>query len=237
MHGLFGSIDFFHPEEHFDNIIVHCPDMAGYGSERDANTADLTLTDQAKSVVTLMYEIDEPVWLLGHSVGGAVAVRAANLAPEMVLGVISVEGNFTLNDAFWCKTVSETNPDAWEAEFAEMQIDLGAWLTSNGIGVTEQRLRWAQAIFDYQPATTVQAVAKAVINETGQPTYLEQVRSVIERPTPFALLAGEHSASGWDVPDWVRAAASTDQIQVSAGHLMMLENPTQFAKHVMNAMS
>lgn len=50
--------------------------------------------------------VGRPVCLLGHSVGGAIAMLAASLLPGSVRMVINVEGNFTLNDAFWCRRIA-----------------------------------------------------------------------------------------------------------------------------------
>jgi pimeloyl-ACP methyl ester carboxylesterase len=40
------------------------------------------------------------VSLVGHSVGGVVAYAFAHRYPECVKSLVSVEGNFTLKDAF-----------------------------------------------------------------------------------------------------------------------------------------
>jgi hypothetical protein len=75
-------------------------------------------------------------------------------------------------------------------------------------------------------------MAHAVVEETGSPRYLEQVRRVVERGTSLFLLAGERSASGWDLPDWVRSSARSSIVQKDVGHMMMLEQPDEFCNVV-----
>jgi pimeloyl-ACP methyl ester carboxylesterase len=217
-------------------MAVYTPSLIGYGTNRAADVKDLHLDDQARWVAASIRAhsvyVEEPVWLLGHSVGGAVALLVVDMYPDLVAGVISVEGNFTLQDAFWCRRIASLSPAAWAQEYRELYADLGAWLRGNGIEPTSQRIAWAEQVLSHQPATTIQAMAKAVVRETGDSQYLQRVRGVLERGLPLYLLAGERSAPDWDVPDWVRSAAHRSVIQPGVGHLMMLEEPATFCQLV-----
>ena len=229
IHGLMGSIDFFAPRDRLAGLEVHTPDQLGYGSNADAlpSTA-ISLHRQADAIAQLMRErIGVPAMLLGHSVGGAVAMMVAQRVPELVLGLISVEGNFTLNDAFWCGRIAATEPGEWERQYQAMASDPEGFLTRGATAVSEQRLAWARAILANQGAATVHAMARAVVAETGAPAYLELVRAVTRR-TPIHLLAGERSVAGWDVPDFVRTAALSSGVIPDTGHMMMLEDPAGF---------
>src|SRR5207245_1525566 len=104
--------------------------------------------------------------------GGAIAMLVAAQAPDRVRGVISVEGNFTLNDAFWCSKIAPLDPLDWQSQYQRMCSDENAWLLDSGIALTPERAQWARRILDNQPATTVQAMARAVVDETGRPEYL-----------------------------------------------------------------
>lgn len=234
IHGLLGPIDFFGPQALLPGIEVHAPDLPGYGSQPAPPGGDpLNLEQQAAWVVAdLRSRFGRPAWLLGHSVGGAVAVLAARMAPELARAVISVEGNFTLNDAFWCRKIAAQSEDEWAAEHARMQSDPDAWLAKGGIESTTQRLEWARAILHHQSAATVHAMAKAVVRETGAPGYLAAAREVLGNGTPLHLMAGERSCTGWDLPPWVRAAAADMVVLPGVGHMMMLEAPEQFCEAV-----
>lgn len=234
IHGLLGSIDYFLPSDRIGDITVHTPDLLGYGRRQaDAGTGTLTLDRQARHVIAYVRErVGKPVWLLGHSVGGAVAMLAARLEPSLIRGVISVEGNFTLNDAFWCRKIGAMSAEDWAVEYADMQSDPERWLRNGGIEPTAERIGWAAAILQNQPHATVRSMAHAVVTETAVPEFLQQVRSVIDSGMPVALLAGETSAAEWDVPDWVRASAKEHAIQRGTGHMMMLEAPAEFCRIV-----
>jgi pimeloyl-ACP methyl ester carboxylesterase len=233
IHGLLGSINYFDPRSHLTGLHVHTPDLLGYGAQAGAVPAgavDLHL--QADMIVRMIRErIGVPTWLLGHSVGGAVAMLVAQRAPEMVAGLISVEGNFTLNDAFWCSKVAATELEEWQQQYRTMVADPEGFLARGAIAPTEQRLAWARAILANQGAATVHSMATSVIRETSEPAYLELVRTVVRR-TPIHLLAGERSAGGWDVPEWVRTAARSSLVMPGTGHMMMLEDPAGFCRSV-----
>jgi pimeloyl-ACP methyl ester carboxylesterase len=233
IHGLMGSIDYFAPRAYLSGLHVVTPDLLGYGNQSNAvAAADIDLSLQADMVAGVIRErIGAPTWLLGHSVGGAVAMLVAQRVPELVAGLISVEGNFTLNDAFSCSKIAATDPEEWEQQYRTMAGDPEGFLTRSGIAPSGQRLAWAKAILTNQGAATLHSMATSVIRETGVPAYLELVRSVVQR-TPIHLLAGERSAEGWDVPDWVRASARSSHVLPGVGHMMMLEDPTGFCRSV-----
>ncbi|CAH2782755.1 MAG: Lactone-specific esterase [uncultured Caballeronia sp.] len=230
IHGLMGSIDYFSPDELMPGVSVHTPDLIGYGSRADADARLVMLDNQAALVVRYLEEkIGEPCWLLGHSVGGAVAMLVAATALNLVRGLISVEGNFTLNDAFWCQKIAALTDEAWSAEHQYMLDDPAAWLQNSGVTLSPQRIAWANDILHNQPRSTIAAMARAVVKETGAPAFLRHAHTVIANGTPVHLLAGERSASGWDVPEWVKSASVSHVIQPDTGHMMMLEQPDIFS--------
>ncbi|MEF7613892.1 alpha/beta hydrolase [Aquincola sp. MAHUQ-54] len=235
---MLGPIDFFGPQALMKGIEVHTPNLPGYGSQPlPPGGVELTLEQQAAWIVAyLRSHIGRPAWLLGHSVGGAVAMLAARMAPDLVTAIISVEGNFTLGDAFWCQRIAPMREDEWAAEHARMQSEQQAWLAKSGIEPTARRLEWAQTILHNQAAATVHAMAKAVVRETAVPGYLAAVRDVIHHGTQLHLLAGERSCTGWDLPPWVRTAAASTVVLPGVGHMMMLEAPEQFCKAVASMM-
>ncbi|WP_031362025.1 alpha/beta fold hydrolase [Caballeronia sordidicola] len=229
IHGLMGSIAYFSPDVRMPGVSVHTPDLIGYGSLADTDAGAITLDNQAASVIRYVEEqVGEPCWLLGHSVGGAVAMLVAAKAPSMVRGLISVEGNFTLSDAFWCRKIAALSDEAWCAEHQRMLDDPAAWLQNSGVTLSPQRIVWANDILRNQPRSTIAAMSRAVVKETGSPEFLEHARTVVDNGTPIHLLAGERSASGWDVPDWVKSASLSYEIQPDTGHMMMLEQPEAF---------
>ena len=232
IHGLLGSLDYFEPARYLPSTRIHTPDMIGYGRRRSEEDG-IDLPGQAAELARLLRdEVKEPAWLLGHSVGGAVAMMVADLEPALVRGLISVEGNFTLRDAFWCARIASLDEETWAAEYGSMEDAPAAWLEKSAIEAFDERIAWARDILNNQPYTTVQRMARSTVQETGKPEWLDLVRRVLVRDTPLYLLGGEQSAAGWDVPEFVLAAARQVLVQPRTGHMMMLEDPAGFCRIV-----
>lgn len=61
---------------------LHCPDLYGCGhSESWPGPRRMTLEDDADLIAALLHRFDRPVHLIGHSYGGAVALRTAIAHP------------------------------------------------------------------------------------------------------------------------------------------------------------
>jgi pimeloyl-ACP methyl ester carboxylesterase len=229
VHGLLDAFAPIEPQRLLPGVDMRIPDLAGYGRLRGAD-AGIDLPAQARALAAwLRAELEQPAWLLGHSVGGALAWLAADLAPERVRGIVNVEGNFTPKDAFWCGHIAALPDAEWAAEYGAMEDAPGAWLERIGIEASDERIVFAREMLARQPYTTLQRMAQSVLDVTGAPDYLELVRRVLLRGTPLWLVGGEQSAAGWDIPDWVLAAARGIHAQPRAGHMMMLEDPATFA--------
>ena len=186
IHGLVGPLDYFRPEKRITRATVRTCDLLGYGERRNVDLRRVTLQSQADHVSGVIVALaGAPVWLLGHSMGGAVAMLTADGHPELVGGIINVEGNFTLKDAFWSSRIVAKDPDQWADEYRAMQEDVPGWLRRCGIEPTAERLEWARLILTYQSAETVREVSRAIVNETRPPDYPAAVRRVIERGVPI----------------------------------------------------
>lgn len=227
IHGLFGHLKDPTIIRSLNHADVFAPDLLGYGIEEGA--AEWSLQDQADHVGHWIERNSPgPVHLVGHSVGGAVAALVAGRYAERVASFTSIEGNFTLKDAFWSGQIAQKPLSEVEAIIAGYRADPAAWISAAGVPLTDWTRELAQSWLDHQSAHTVQTQAKAVVAATGQGEYLALWRRLLETGLPIHLMAGERSRPGWDVPDWVLSATSRVTVMPNAGHLMMAEDPAAF---------
>lgn len=238
VHGLFGHLDVPEVRSALAPAQVFVPDLIGYGRYRDLDTSDLSLEDQANHVIDYIERHhDVGVNLLGHSVGGAVCALVAIARPDMVDSYISVEGNFTLNDAFWSSQIAKKT-DEEVAEIVEgYRADPDAWMAGAIEKQTELTSRVAIEWLDHQPASTIKAQARAVVVATSQESYLLKLRQLLASDMPTHLIAGDRSAGGWDTPDWADQLCNTRTNISKAGHLMMIEAPEKFADAVLRSIN
>jgi pimeloyl-ACP methyl ester carboxylesterase len=172
----------------------------------------------------------EPVHMVGHSVGGVIAALYAHRYADDVLGMISVEGNFTLADAFWSAELART-PTAEAAALLEAhRADPAAWF---GNTRDPYEIDSARTMLAFQPVSTLQSMAASVVAVTGASTWEPLIREVFSR-TSVHLVAGQASQAQWNVPDWALTAAVSYTELPGVGHAMMFQKPETFGDTLAN---
>lgn len=228
LHGLMGTLRLPEIASQLSPDAI-APDLLGYGQHGQITSSAISLDAQVahvKAIITSAFD-DRPVHLVGHSVGGVVAMLFAAAYPDRVSRIVSVEGNFTLNDAFWSASVARMTPTQAEQMLRGFRADLPAWLGRSGIAASPAALQVAERWLHHQPASTVRAMARSVVAVTGERTYLATLQTVFGAH-PVHLLAGERSRPGWDVPAWAEAQCASSVVLPGTGHMMMLEDTAAF---------
>lgn len=234
IHGLFGSLSDPRLLDGFGNMTVFAPDLLGYGAYRKAQSDELTIEMQADHVALYLRTRNTgPLHVVGHSIGGTVAMFFAARHPDLTQSLTSIEGNFTLKDAFWSSQVAQMALPELELIVDGYKADVAAWINRAGVPPTPWAIDLARTWLDHQPPSTLKAQARAVLAATGNPAYLGMVRRLLEAGPPVHLISGERSRDGWDVPQWASQMASSDTRIAATGHLMMLEAPQCFATAIM----
>ncbi|PVE23215.1 alpha/beta hydrolase [Microvirga sp. KLBC 81] len=229
VHGLIGTLQELVPLLEGQGVRAHAPDLLGYGSLSAVAPECITLPEQVRHLAEWSAKQGLGRFhLVGHSVGGAVAALFTHAFPERVASLVSVEGNFSLADAFWSGQVARMTPEEAEAMMDGFRADPAGWLARSGVPSEPRTLASASLLLSNQPGTTVQRTARSVVEVTGRPEYEAAVKAVAEGPVPFHLLAGERSRTGWDVPPWAIARAASETVLPGTGHLMMMEQPDGF---------
>jgi lipase len=229
IHGIFQMLGSLPTARFFAPRPTLIPDMLGYGAQADVSAETISIEAQADDLAKQIRSCGHShAHILGHSVGGAVALLLAHRHAELVTSIINVEGNFTLEDAFWTGKLAAMTLLEVGALLQSYRDDVAGWLTRAGIESTSERIAIVDRGLHAQPATTVKAMAQSVIETTSRAHYLEIVNTVLESGVPMHLLAGERSRKGWHVPETVLRRAASMTIQPGVGHMMMLEAPDEF---------
>jgi lipase len=236
IHGLIGPLNEITLMAGAQPTYILAPDMLGYGALADVDPAMISLEAQVEYLHKEISAVSAPTdrwYLVGHSVGGAIAALFTAKYPERVEAVISVEGNFTLDDAFWSQQLAKMPLEAVVAKLAQDRSEPEKWLLGAGVTPTEGTLLAAATALGFQPASTLQRMAASVVNITGSPAYLNGIKGWIDN-IPLHLIAGERSASGWHIPGWVKEKAVSYRVMENCGHLMMVEDGGQFSAAITN---
>lgn len=226
VHGLFGPFADPAALRQLGEMECTAPDLDGYGAFAERR---VTLEGQVRA---LREHIEarhpgSPVHLVAHSIGAVYAFALADREPGLVQSLTTVEGNFTLADAFWSRSIAALGAEDAQRVITQRLDDPDAFLAADGVPVTDENLVGAEEALAYQPWRTVWESAAAIVEATGSPDYDALLRRVFA-DKPVHLMAGERSAHGWDVPDWARRVAVSSTVMPGVGHMMMLERPEAF---------
>jgi lipase len=224
IHGFIGTFDV----SGFANASA-APHLLGYGEHRAVPPEQISLPAQVEHLHAFIVNRfgHAPVDLVGHSVGGAIAMLFAHAYPEQVRRIVNVEGNFTLGDAFWSASVGRMTQHEAEAMLEGFKADTLQWLRGAVPDATAEMSHTVARWLDHQPAATLRAMGQSVVTVTGDAAYLAAVREVFER-RPVYLLSGERSRDGWNAPDWALELCAGHVTLDRCGHLMMIEEPAAF---------
>ncbi len=233
VHGLFGSLSAPEILRAFGDTQVYAPDLIGYGKRSGEATKNLTLHDQSNLITEFIAGLGTKVHLVGHSVGGAISALIASDHRGLVASYTSVEGNFTLKDAFWSAQIASKSEEEVGDIVQGYRDDSDAWMEGAGVPLNPFTSRLAREWLANQPATTIKAQARAVVEETEKPEYLVKLQNLMKSDVPVNLIAGAKSSDGWDTPEWANRLCTMRINIPSVGHLMMAESPSKFAAAVL----
>lgn len=186
-------------------------------------------------------DLSTPVWLVGHSLGGSIALWAAKLFPQQIQGVICVNagGGVYLPDEFTRFRQAGEHIVRWRFPWLH-HLPFINWAFTRMMVHEPLALTWGQQrVTDLLTADA--GAAKGVLLEStteSEVHRLPQVVAHLQQPTYF--LAGaedtimetkyvKHLASFHPL---FKSLEGNVQILPDCGHMAMLEQPLALANHI-----
>ncbi|MEO1228620.1 MAG: alpha/beta hydrolase [Myxococcota bacterium] len=129
--------------EHFELVLV---DLPGFGASPPKSGA--LVADYGRAVAELASALapGASVGLVGHSIAAAIAVAATDHLSSPPVGVASLEGNLTMDDAFFTGMAADwPTPEAFKDAFLDA-------LWTRGGDETELRRYFAGAVMGHAPS-------------------------------------------------------------------------------------
>ena len=200
-----------------DRYRIITPDLPGFGKS-ELISSSFSVADVARSVITLIerLEITDCV-VVGHSLGGYVALAIAGQRPELLSGLVLLH--------------STTNPDS--AEKKENRNKLIELVKKNGAEAFTGK--FVTPLFR-DPAHSGMAIAREIAMQANEETVVAYLAAMRDRPDtghilrtfgkPALIIGGEHdSAIPPESLKSLTVLSSNIQLEMieSIGHMGMFE--------------
>ena len=244
IHGWLMSRQYWQPivEELASDYSCLCYDLRGFGDSCKTNPdrADYSLNSYAQDLISLLEKLDiKEAWLVGHSLGGSIALWGAKSCSERVRGVICLNagGGVYLKEEFDRFRQAGQQLIKYRPQWLPY-VPLIDFLFARAMVATPLPRRWGrQRVIDFVKADAVAAVGSLLESTTEAEVHqLPQLVSQLQQPVYF--IAGEKDLIM--EPKYVGHLASfhylfqcggDNLIEISnCGHLSMVEQPQEVSQ-------
>lgn len=207
-------------------------DLPGHGFSDQPHDFPYTLDAYADVVVRVLEQIGVARYrLIGHSLGGSVAVLAAARRPERVAGLVVAEGNLDPGGAPMSLSIAAQSEEeyvrvGYERSLAEMREEASSNPESiYASTVALQRLASPRAL--HRTARSLIALTRPTVRE--QLVRLDVPRAFI---VGARTLAAVDRAPSGEAGDALEGTGVEVLVVPDAGHPMMFQNPRGLAKAI-----
>jgi len=190
-------------------------DFLGYGySDRPANYS-YSMQAQADTVASLLDSLElENSVLIGHSMGGAIAILLAQGRPDLISTLIVAEGNLDPGPGFVSGRITSMNEDLFADEDYKRFI---SEISSAGYH------DYAATVLAADPVGLHRSASDLIADR--EPTYRQML---YQMKIPRTYIFGEMTLPDPD-EETLRSNDIDVRIVANAGHDMMSDNPNGFA--------
>jgi len=193
-------------------------DLLGFGfSDRPVNFG-YTVEDHADSLVALLRGLElPPADIVGHSIGGSIAIVVAARAPALVRRLVASEPNLDPGGGFFSSPVAAQSEQEYVTRGHTAVVQREA---------SEGQIVWAGSLRISAPFAVHRGSVSLVRGSV--PSWREQLLGL---SLPRTIIFGGNSLPDPDIEGLPPAGVATRVIP-DVGHSMIWENPSAYARAV-----
>ena len=199
------------------------PDLPGYGRSPWPDTP-AGLKGLAAELASWLKNFAQPPLLVGHSMGGVLAVLIAEGSPSLVKAVVNIEGNVSLGDCRFSGRVA-----AWDGEDYGVNGHTAIAETTFELARDGQPERYYYAAFRFADPKSTHRHARDLVEISATESMAQRMAALT---VPAVFIAG--------VPDGLAerslellSQSGTRTVRVQpAGHWAYVDQPTECARVV-----
>jgi pimeloyl-ACP methyl ester carboxylesterase len=199
-------------------------DLLGSGYSDRPERFEYRVEDHARIVVELIQNLEQEIDLFGHSMGGAVAIVAATMAPREVRRLVLAEPNLDVGGGLFSRKISA---------YSESDYVLNGHAQMVVTASKEGDPGWAASLSISSPRAIHRSATSLVQGES-----LSWRQSLFGLPIPRSVIFGEHSLPHPDVVSLPRVGIAVDivhnagccsktanQLRLLGDKFLIAENP------------
>jgi pimeloyl-ACP methyl ester carboxylesterase len=212
-------------------------DLLGFGISDKPQPFSYTLDDHADTVARLLDELAiSKCALIGHSLGGAVAVVVAARRPERVCALVVAEGNLDPGGAPMSLAITAQSEEHYVSEGFERSLEQ---MRAEARANPDSIFAITVAVQQVASPTAMYRTARALV-ELTTPTVREQLLG-LEVPRTFIVgawtLEAEEKPPSGEAGEGLEGTGVTVSVVPDAGHPMMFQNPDGLAAAIADAVA
>jgi pimeloyl-ACP methyl ester carboxylesterase len=192
-------------------------DLLGSGDSDRPERFGYRVEDRARIVVELIQNLEQEVDLFGHSMGGAVAIVAATIAPREVRQLVLAEPNPDAAGGLFSRKIAACSDSDYVLNGHAQMVATASKEGDPG---------WAATLSISSPRA-IHRAATSLVQGESQPWR----QLLLGLYIPRSVIFGEHSLPHPDAASLPREGVAVDIVH-HAGHFMMRDNPAGLASAI-----
>lgn len=239
IHGLGCSLRYWacvFDAREFANYRILALDLPGFGMSDKPDSYDYKLSSQADLALAFVDALQVQQFLLvGHSMGGAIAILLALKYPDRVKHLVVIEPNLRAHDAQLSREMVKYRESEFIQRYQEFQSIAIDTVKHWFVGFRQRNLD--DYIIELLKTTPVSMYrsAQSLIRTTRDETFLTQFQQLTIPKKHF--LIGEETLKIRRIPSDFAANNIQTVIVPGVGHMMMVDNPAIFNETLATALN
>jgi len=208
-------------------------DLFGCGYSDKPQNYSYKIEEHAETLSGLMDHIGLSKYvLMGHSLGGAVAIELASKRPDLIVQIILAEANVDAGGGLWSRVIANQS----EAEFAGTGYKKSIENQRSAAMNTDHAASIALGMWQVASPLAIHRSAVSVVKGTQPVMWDRLIRMSIPRTFLFGSRSLEEYEGDRELYTRLEAHGIRVDVVPDAGHGMMVDNPNGFAKAINKAM-
>ena len=229
IHGLGCSLKYWacvFDAQELANYRILAVDLPGFGLSDKPETYDYSLLSQADIVFACIQSLQiQNLTVIGHSMGGSIAILLAHKYPELVRRLLVIEPNLKASDAHLSQDIIQDSETEFIQRYEEFRRT--AIMTVQDWFVNSHRADIEGYMSDLLQTTPISMYrsARSLITVTTGDTLLTQFQKLTLHK--YFLIGGETMKTR-RIPQNLQNGNVHTVIVPGVGHMMMIDNPLLF---------